>query len=74
VSIRSEVSAVLKKPISNVASFAQILEDISRDTGNTQRLMRDLIAVILTNLEEIEKSEGNETITKDEPKSKIRSI
>lgn len=53
--IRSEVSAVLKRPVSNVAPFSQILFEVSRDSGNTQRLLRDLMAAVLTKLEELEK-------------------
>lgn len=52
--LRQDVGKVLGHPISNVASFAQIIEDHSRDAGNTQRIMRDLIAVCLTKLEEME--------------------
>lgn len=52
--IREDVAKVLRHPISHTAPFAMILEDQSRDSGNTQRIMRDLIAVILTKLEDLE--------------------
>lgn len=77
--LRQDVGKVLGHPISNVASFAQIIEDHSRDAGNTQRIMRDLIAVCLTKLEELEPAlekgehlisevpEQEETITKYGP-------